>query len=60
MGIASLAAYMLRWHYDLSDADLDGLLAFRAADEKSLNWLQEILAIATGRSGPKVVSAGGN
>ena len=56
---ASLAAHLLLWHYDLSDADLDTLLAFRATDETSLNWLREVFAVATGRSGPKRSRAGG-
>jgi hypothetical protein len=51
--VASLAAYLLRWHYDLDDQELDQLLAFRRADERSLDWMQELFAIATGRSGPK-------
>jgi hypothetical protein len=59
VAIASLAAYLLRWHYELNDDDLDQLLAFRCADESSLNWMREVFAIATGRSGPKVSSAGG-
>jgi hypothetical protein len=57
---ASLAAHLLCWHYDLTDAELDSLLAFRAADPASLNWLRDVCAIATGRSGPKVCSAGGD
>ncbi len=32
---ASLAAHLLCWHYELSDADLDQILAFRSADETS-------------------------
>jgi hypothetical protein len=60
MAIASLAASLLSWHYDLTDAELDGLLAFRRADEQSLNWLREVCDIATGRSGPKVWCAGGD
>jgi hypothetical protein len=60
MAAASLAAYLLCWQYDLTDAELDGLLAFRAADPASLNWLRDVCAVATGRSGPKVCSAGGD
>ena len=60
IAVASLAAYLLCWHYELTDAELDGLLAFRAADETSLNWLREVFAIATGRSGPKACRAGGD
>jgi hypothetical protein len=58
MAAASLAAHLLRWHYELTDAELDQLLAFRCTDESSLNWMREVFAIATGRSGPKVSSAG--
>ena len=54
VAVASLAAHLLCWHYDLTDAELDELLAFRAADETSLNWLREVFAVATGCSGPKV------
>ena len=41
VAVASLAAYLLRWHYDLTDAELDQLLAFRAADETSLELARE-------------------
>jgi hypothetical protein len=53
VGVASLAAYMLRWNYDLADAELDQLLAFRCSDPESLQWMRDVFAIATGRSGPK-------
>jgi len=56
--VASLAAHLLSWHYDLTNAELDQLLAFRVADEDSSKWLREIFAVATGQSGPKVSSAG--
>jgi hypothetical protein len=56
--VATLAAHLLGWHYDLSDADLNSLLAFRQADAASLDWMRRIVEIATGRSGPKVSSAG--
>src|SRR5262245_10936275 len=59
MAAASLAAHLLRWHYELTDTELDQLLAFRCADDSSLAWMREVFAIATGRSGPKVCSAGG-
>lgn len=58
VAVASLAAYMLRWNYDLTDADLDQLLAFRCSDPASLQWMHDVFAIAVGRSGPKVSSAG--
>ena len=60
VAIASLAAHLLRWHYDLEDSELDQLLAFRRADERSIEWMKEISAIATGHSGPKVYCAGGD
>ena len=60
VAVASLAAHLLCWHYELTDAELDGLLAFRAADERSLDWLRQVFAVATGRSGPKVYGAGGD
>ena len=60
VAIASLAAYLLCWHYDLSDAELDQLLAFRASDARSTDWLRDVFKIATGRSGPKVYCAGGD
>jgi hypothetical protein len=60
MALASLAAYLLRWHYELTDEDLDGLLAFRCGDETSFEWMSQVISIATGRSGPKVYRAGGD
>ncbi len=53
MAVASLTARLLLWHYDLTDPELDQLLAFRRGDERSMDWLRESIAIATGRSGPK-------
>jgi hypothetical protein len=58
--IASLAAHLLLWHYDLTDAELDELLRFRCSDPASLDWMREVFAVATGRSGPKASSAGGD
>jgi hypothetical protein len=58
IGVASLAAYLLQWHYELTDKDLDGLLAFRCFDPESLAWYRDVFAIATGRSGPKACCAG--
>ena len=52
--IASLAAHLLTWHYDLDDYDLDQLLSYRLNDEASANWIREVFAVATGQSGPKV------
>jgi hypothetical protein len=58
MAAASLAAHLLTWHYELTDPELDQLLAFRVADEDSAKWMHEIFAVATGQSGPKVSRAG--
>ncbi len=44
---------MLRWNYELSDGDLDQLLAFRCSDPTSLQWLRDVFSVATGQSGPK-------
>jgi hypothetical protein len=57
-GVATLAAYLLKWHYDLDDRELDHLLAFRVGDPDSLAWVRQVVAIATGGSGPKVSCAG--
>jgi len=57
--VATLAAELLCWHYDLADADLDQLLAYRSGDPASLEWTGQVIEIATGRSGPKAGSAGG-
>jgi hypothetical protein len=53
MAAASLTAHLLCWHYDLSDQELDQLLAFRRGDDASLKWMCESMAIVAGRSGPK-------
>ncbi len=58
--VATLAAELMSWHYDLADAELDQLLAFRLADEASMNWIREVFDIATGQSGPKAYGAGGD
>ena len=60
MAIASAAAWLLKWHYDLKDSELDTLLAFRKADESSLAWMRAVVDIAMGASGPKVWCAGGD
>jgi hypothetical protein len=57
--IATLAAELLKYQYTLADHELDQLLAYRIHDPDSLRWLQEVIDVATGRSGPKVGSAGG-
>ena len=51
--IATLAAELLLYHYDLDDSELDQLLAYRVHDEASTSWFSEVVSIATGRSGPK-------
>jgi hypothetical protein len=60
VAVASLAAHLLCWHYELTDAELDELLCFRCGEEDSLRWMREVFAIATGQSGPKVSRAGGD
>jgi hypothetical protein len=57
--VASLAAYLLQRHYRLTDPDLDRLLCLRVDDESSGDWIGRVIEVATGRSGPKVSSAGG-
>jgi hypothetical protein len=59
-GIASLAAYLLTQQYELEDADLDKLLCFRLNDESSTDWTGQVIKVATGRSGPKRLRAGGD
>jgi hypothetical protein len=58
--VATLAAHLLQSQYDLSDQDLDQLLAYRRNDPESVEWTRLVIEIATGRSGPKVSSAGGD
>jgi len=59
VGVASLAAYLLRWHYALEDKDLDLLLAYRLGDKASEAWRDKVMEVATGQSGPKRFRAGG-
>ncbi len=51
--LASLAAELLCWQYDLVDDELDQLLCFRRSDEASEGWTRDVFAIATGQSGLK-------
>ena len=51
--VATLAACLLQWHYVLSDQDLDQLLAYRVGEPTSQLWFEQVMAIATGHSGPK-------
>ncbi len=57
-GAASLAAHLLRHHYDLRDEDLDQLLRFRISDPASLAWVNGVIEIATGQFVPKRSGAG--
>jgi hypothetical protein len=56
--LATLAAKLLLYQYELADEDLDQLLAYRKSDPTSIAWGQSVLEVAIGRSGPKVSSAG--
>ena len=56
--VATLAAWLLQFQYDLTDADLDQLLAYRRNDPDSIAWAKTVIETATGRSGPKVLRAG--
>jgi len=49
--VATLAATILRLHYDLGDGELDGLLAFRRSDPGSMGWMVAVIDLATGLSG---------
>jgi hypothetical protein len=60
VGAATLAAYLLRYHYDLSDADLDTLLSYRVGEPDSIAWTMAVIEVATGQSGKKVGRAGGD
>ena len=40
-------------NYELTDSELDQLLAFRCADPSSLQWMRDVFSVATGRTGPK-------
>ncbi len=50
---ATLGAHLLLWQYELSDEELDRLLAFRISDPASLQWMRDLFSLATGQSGPK-------
>jgi hypothetical protein len=58
--VASLGAHLVTRQYQLTDEELDLLFCFRAADDVSSTWLRTVIEVATGRSGPKVSSAGGD
>jgi hypothetical protein len=57
-GIASLGAYLLGQQYDLTDAELDNILAYNSTEPSTMEWTRQLIAIARGRSGPKVVADG--
>jgi hypothetical protein len=58
--LATLGARLLQFHYELTDADLDQLLAYRRNDPASVGWSAAVMETATGRNGPKVGCAGGD
>ena len=51
--VATLAARLLLYHYDLGDGDLDRLLAYRIGDPASLEWTRTVFETATGAGGKK-------
>ena len=51
--VAALAADLLRRNYDLSDAELSGLLRYKRGDKESSDWIGEVLAVANGNGAPK-------
>jgi hypothetical protein len=55
VAVATIAALMLQHQYELDDGDLDQLLAYRVGDEASKAWFGQVMHVATGLSGPKVV-----
>jgi hypothetical protein len=55
---ASLAARLLRHHYELTDRELDELLRFRLSDPASRQWIETTIEVATGQNGPKLSRAG--
>jgi hypothetical protein len=58
VAVASLAAHLLAFNYFLGDEELDQLLAYRAADAASMQWVRDVIGIATGTTGPKAYGAG--
>ena len=53
LGAASLGAFLLRQHYDLSDEDLDRLFAVRIDDPSSWDWARAVIDVATGSGGAR-------
>ena len=58
VGAASLGAFLLRRHYDLSDEDLDRLFAVRVGDPSSWDWAQAVIEVATGSGGSRSFRGG--
>ncbi len=58
IGVASLGAFLLRHHYDLSDDDLDRLFAVRAGDPSSWGWAEAVIDVATGAGGSRSFRGG--
>lgn len=58
-GAATLGAHMLTRNYDLADAELDALFAFRPGDPSSWAWVDEVIAVSTGEGGARSFRAGG-
>jgi hypothetical protein len=53
---ATLAGCLLRLQYNLTDDELDQLLAIRADDVESSAWMTTVVEIATGHYGRRVGS----
>jgi hypothetical protein len=60
-GLATLAGCLLRLNYDLTEEDLDTLLAFDPDDAESMAWFAGVIETATGirgrRSGKELANA---
>jgi hypothetical protein len=54
-GAATLAAELLRRNYELSDAELDALLAFRGGAPDATAWARDVLEVATGQRGRRLL-----
>jgi hypothetical protein len=58
VGAATLGAHLLVRNYDLADAELGELFAYRPDDQKSWEWVRSVMNIATGTAAPKPGSGG--
>ena len=58
--IASLGAYLIGINYELTDLELQSLFHFRLGDRVSFDWAKQVMDVATGQSGPKAFSGGGD